>query len=99
MKATAAFLFVLSVLLRSSASVLAQESSATDIDQLKAQMRLQQKLLEKQQEQIQALESALAEQQRLLAKAVQGNAYGAMSVPATGYPATDRKAEVQTQDK
>jgi len=99
MKATAALLFVFFFLLTSSAVMLAQESSATDIDQLKAQMRLQQKLLEKQQEQIQALESALAEQQRMLTKVAQGNAYGALSAPVTGDPATDRNADVKTQDK
>jgi Na+-transporting NADH:ubiquinone oxidoreductase subunit NqrC len=67
MKATLAscwsFLFVFAVSMTCSVSVRAQESSVTDIDQLKAQMNSQQKLLEKQQAQIQALESALAEEQ------------------------------------
>jgi hypothetical protein len=105
MKATLAscwsFLFVFAVSMTCSVSVLAQESSATDIDQLKAQMNSQQKLLEKQQAQIQALESALAEEQGMLLNLVQGKPNAAMVVPAVGRSDADLKVQAQgvmTQD-
>ena len=95
--------FVVSVLMTSSVSVLAQEFSAPrDIEQLKAQINSQQKLLEKQQAHIEALESALAEQQRMLLNLDQGKANGAMLIPAGGSSDADLKAEAQgalMQDK
>jgi hypothetical protein len=100
MKATAAFLLASSVLATSSVSLRAQESSVTEIDQLKAQVNSQHEMLENQQARIQALESALAEQQRVLAKVLQSRANGTTPVPAVGQSAGDLKAEayaVQTQ--
>ena len=94
---------VFSVLMTSSVSVLAQEFLASrDIDQLKAQINSQQKLLENQQAHIEALESALAEQKRMLVNLDQGKANGAILVPAVGGSDTDLKAEAQgvlMQDK
>jgi hypothetical protein len=105
MKATLAScwscLFVFAVSMTCSVSARAQESSATDIDQLKAQMNSQQKLLEKQQAQIQALESALAEEQVMLLNLVQGKPKAAMVVPAVGSSDADLKVQAQgvmTQD-
>ena len=94
MKSIVPFLFLFAVLLATSLSVLAQSSPATtDIEQLKAQMNAQQKLLEKQQAHIQALESALAEQQKMLTNVVQGGANGsAMFVPAVEHSVTDLSA-------
>jgi len=87
-------LFLFSLLLTTSLAVLAQSSAGTtDIEQLKAQMNAQQKLLEKQQAHIQALESALSEQQKMLTNVVQGGANGsAMLVPAVGHSVTDLSA-------
>jgi septal ring factor EnvC (AmiA/AmiB activator) len=82
----AAFSSAFFVLITSSVSVLGQGSSMTDTDQLRAQMNSQQKLLEQQQARIQALESALAEQQRVLAKVLQSHANGAMPVPPWNTP-------------
>jgi hypothetical protein len=42
----------------------AQSSSVTEIDELKAEMKAQQKLLQEQQAEIQTLKSALATQRR-----------------------------------
>jgi len=96
------FFFLFAVLLAPSVSVLAQSSPATtDIDQLKAQMNAQQKLLEKQQAHIQALESALAEQQKMLTNVVQGAKGSATLVPAVEHSVTDLSAGangVQAQD-
>jgi hypothetical protein len=81
--------------------VLAQEFSAPDIDQLKVQVNSQQKLLEKQQARIDALERALAEQQRTLVNVVPGKAQKAMLVPAVASSDTDLQSEssgVLTQD-
>jgi hypothetical protein len=63
-------------------SMKAQSSSVTEIDELKAQMKAQQKLLEKQQAQIQTLESALATQQKMLAEVVHTGANGPALVPS-----------------
>jgi hypothetical protein len=96
-------LFVVSVLMTSSVSVLAQQFSAPrDIDQLEAQINSQQKLLEKQQAHIEALESALAEQKKMLLNLYQGKANGAMLVPGVVGSDADLKAEasgVLMQDK
>src|SRR5271165_6323816 len=94
MKSKVAMLFLLVFLLATSLAVIAQSSTATsDIEQLKVQMNAQQKLLEKQQTHIQALESALAEQQKMLTNVVQGGANGsAMLVPAVGHSVTDLSA-------
>ena len=95
MKSKVAMLFLLVFLLATSLAVIAQSSTATsDIEQLKVQMNAQQKLLEKQQAHIQALESALAEQQKMLTNVVQvGGANGsAMLVPAVGHSVTDLSA-------
>ena len=73
-------------------SVKAQSSSVTEIDELKAQMKAQQKLLEKQQAQIQTLESALATQQKMLAEVIHSGANGPALVPAVD-PGVDVKAE------
>jgi hypothetical protein len=89
------FLFVFSAQITWSVSVLAQELSAPDIDQLKAQMNSQQKLLEKQQARIEALESALAEQKRVLLDLDQGEANGGMRVPVVGTSDADLKAEAK----
>ena len=59
------------------------------MDELKAQLKAEQKLLEKQQAQIQALESALATQQRVLATV----AHEGVNSPAV-VPAVDRSVEV-----
>jgi hypothetical protein len=94
-------LFVFSASMRSSMYVLAQEFSAPDIDQLKVQVNSQQKLLEKQQARIDALERALAEQQRTLVNVVPGKAQKAMLVPAVASSDTDLQSEssgVLTQD-
>src|SRR5215469_13979026 len=84
MKATLAsclsYLIVVFISMASAVSVLAQEISASGIDQLKAQMNSQQKLIEKQQARIDALESALAEQHRILVNVIQAKAQGAMLV-------------------
>ena len=59
------------------------------MDELKAQLKAEQKLLEKQQAQIQALESTLATQQRVLATV----AHEGVNSPAV-VPAVDRSVEV-----
>jgi hypothetical protein len=100
MKATAAFLLVSSVLTTSSVSLRAQESSVTEIDKLKAQINSQHEMLENQQARIQALESALAEQQKVLVKVLRSHANGTAPARALGQSARDLKAEayaVQTQ--
>ena len=100
MKAPVTFFCIALVFMTPSASLLAQESSAANIDQLKAQMNSQQKVLEQQQAHIEALESALAEQKRMLVNVVQSNANGAILVPSVGHSVTDLKAEaygVETQ--
>ncbi len=68
------------------------QSSATEIDELKAEMSVQQKLLEKQQAHIEALESALAAQQKILVEVVHGGANGDRLVPAVD-PTVDPKVE------
>ena len=100
MKIIASFLSLFVVLLGTSVSVPAQASQAVDIEQLKAQMSAQQRLLEKQQAHIQVLESALAEQQKMLAKVVQASPDGAMAVEAVAHPVGHPRVEVdgvQTQ--
>jgi len=101
MKAKAAFLFVFAALTISSGPAPAQQSSESDIDQLKAKIDSQQKLLEEQQAQIRLLQANLAEQQKILAKVVQGNADEATLVPAVEHHLTESQAaasRAQTQD-
>jgi hypothetical protein len=89
------FLIVVSVSMTSSISVLGQETSASGIDQLKAQMNSQQTLIEKQQARIDALESALAEQHRILVNVIQAKAQGAVPVRAVVSSETDLRSENQ----
>jgi hypothetical protein len=79
MKIVKVLVIVLAVLMPLS---MKAQSSATEMDELKAQMRAQQKLLEKQQAQIQTLESALATQQKMLASVVQRGGNGPRLAPA-----------------
>jgi hypothetical protein len=74
----ASSLLLIAALLRSSIPVYAQTSQADDIEQLKAQMNVQQRLLEKQEAHIQALEAALSEQSKMLARVVQPSADAAV---------------------
>jgi hypothetical protein len=62
-------------------------SSTTEIEKLELIVAQQQRALEQQQTQILALQSALAEQQKILGNVVQGRTSGVTMVPAT-----DRKA-------
>jgi len=59
------FLFVFSILGMSAVPAFGQAFSAFDAEQLKAQVNSQQKMLQKQEAHIEALESTLAEQQRI----------------------------------
>jgi len=94
-------LLFVALLLASPLCVLAQTSSevpqsttaSSDIEQLKAQMNAQQKLLEKQQSHIQALESALAEQQQVILGVVQKGAGSAQYTPAV-----DRTVDLRAGD-
>jgi hypothetical protein len=72
------------------------------MDELKAQMKAQQKLLEKQQARIESLESALATQQKTLAEVAHSGASGPAMVPAVltavdGKPGVDGVAAPQNQ--
>src|SRR5271165_2574292 len=99
-KIIAPFLSLFVFSLGTSVSVPAQTLQASDIEQLKAQMSTQQRLLEKQQAQIQALESALAEQQKMLARMVQASPDGARVVEAVAHPVSHPRVEaygVRTQ--
>ena len=71
-------------------SMKAQSSSVTEMDELKAQLKAQQKLLERQQAEIQTLESALATQQKMLTAVAHDGAHAPTVVPAV-----DRSAEVK----
>src|SRR5271166_5747753 len=90
MKATNLLVIALAVAI--PLSMKAQSSSATEMDELKTQMKAQQKLLEKQQAQIQTLESALATQQKMLVEVTHSGAKGPALVPAV-----DRTAEVKAE--
>jgi hypothetical protein len=93
MKGTSVLVFALAVVM--PLSLKAQSSSAsleTEIDELKAQIKAQQKLLEKQQAQIQTLESALATQQKMLVEVTHSGANGSALVPAI-----DRTVEVKAE--
>ena len=68
-------------------SMKAQSSSETELDELKAQMKEQQKLLEKQQARIETLESALATQQKTLAEVAHSGTNGPAMVPAVAHTA------------
>jgi len=68
-------------------SMKAQSSSAGEMDELKAQMKAQQKLLEKQQARIETLESALATQQKMLTEVAHNGANGPALVPAVAHTA------------
>jgi len=52
------------------------------MDELKAQLKAQQKLLERQQAEIQTLESALATQQKMLTAVAHDGAHAPTVVPA-----------------
>jgi hypothetical protein len=73
-------------------SMKAQSSSANDMDELKAQVKAQQKLLEKQQAQIQNLESALATQQKMLLQVTHGGTH-----PPAVVPAVDGTVDLETR--
>lgn len=75
MNAIAVLLLVISMMCATSMDVSGQESSKSDIDQLKEQV-------EKQQARIQALESALAAQQQILMKIASANPEKAILSPA-----------------
>ena len=97
MKATNLLVIALAVAI--PLSMKAQSSSATEMDELKAQMKAQQKLLEKQQAQmqkqqaqIQTLESALATQQKMLTEVAHTGATGPALVPAV-----DRTVEAKAE--
>ena len=78
-------------------SLTAQTSSGTaEIDQLKLVVSEQQRALEQQQGQILALQSALAEQKKMLAKLVQGGTSSAPPVPAVG-PNAGSDGQAQSQ--
>jgi len=68
-------------------SMKAQSSTETELDELKAQMKAQQKLLEKQQARIETLESALATQQKTLAEVAHSGTNGPAMVPAVAHTA------------
>ena len=70
-----------------SLSMKAQSPSETELDELKAQMKEQQKLLEKQQARIETLESALATQQKTRAEVAHYGASGPAMVPAVAHTA------------
>jgi hypothetical protein len=74
-------LLVIALALVIPLSMKAQSASLTEIDGLKAQMKAQQKVLEKQQAQIQTLESALATQQKMLVEVIHSGAKGPALVP------------------
>lgn len=70
--------------------LLAQTSiEAAELEQLKSIVRSQQNLLGQQQAQIQALQSALAEQKHILVGIVQQRTQGAKQVPAMTEPNAD----------
>src|SRR5215469_1403792 len=87
------FLFVFSILVMSSVPAFGQAFSASDAEQLKAQVNSQQKMLQKQEAHIEAIESALAEQQRILAKLLEAKADGAVLLPAVERSATAVKPD------
>ncbi|HMD41430.1 MAG TPA: hypothetical protein VKH45_00020 [Candidatus Acidoferrum sp.] len=97
MKIILRFLSVFVVLLGTSLSDRAQTSQVNDVAQLKEQMSAQQTLLEKQQAHIQALESALAEQQKLLANLVDTNSQRPHVIEAVAHPVTGPRTVVYGQ--
>ena len=71
-KARAAIaIFALVFLMSCNLSKAQTSSGATEVDQLKSLLTAQQKTLEHQQAQIEALQQALAEQKEMLASALQ----------------------------
>jgi hypothetical protein len=96
-KVLVSFLLLLAVLLGTSVSASAQTSQAAHMEQLKGQMNAQQKLLEKQQAQIQALESALEQQRRMLAKAVQPGAE--VNAPVEAHTGHTEVKSVEARDQ
>ena len=79
------------VISASCLSALAQNSSSTeDIEKLKSIVGQQQKTLEQQQAQIVVLQSALAEQKRMLVDMAQGRTNGATDVEAFELARTSR---------
>lgn len=85
-------LLVVALVVLTPLSIKAQSSSETEMNELKAQLKAQQKLLEKQQAQIQALESALATQQKMLMEVSHCGA----NAPAV-VPELNRSVEVKVQ--
>ena len=81
MRTITATFFVSVALLAGSSSLAGQNSTnPTDFDQLKSQVAAQQRLLEQQQAHIQALESALADEHKMLVGVTHNG--NAMLVPA-----------------
>ena len=78
-------------------SAMAQNSNnSAEIENLKLIVDQQQKALEQQQAQIQALQSALTEQKKVLVSLVQGAASSDTANPPI-YPKTDNQLQVQNQ--
>ena len=79
----------------------AQTSSGTaEVDQLKSMVTAQQKTLEHQQSQIEALQKALAEQRALFEQALQENREGNPALLSTVYqPRTSEAAAMQAPEK
>ncbi|HEV3419449.1 MAG TPA: hypothetical protein VG075_04035, partial [Candidatus Acidoferrum sp.] len=78
-------------------SAMAQNSSnSAEIENLKLIVDQQQKALEQQQAQIQALQSALTEQKKMLASLVQGATSGETANPPI-YPKTDNHLLAQNE--
>jgi hypothetical protein len=97
MKPLVSVLALLWVLSAGCLSVMAQASNSTaDIEQLKLILSQQQKALEQQQAQIRALQSALAEQQKMLVDVVQGRASVSALVPAV-YRKSDDNLQAQSE--
>lgn len=97
MKPVVPVLTLLWILSLGCLSLTAQTSSGTaEIDQLKLVVSEQQRALEQQQGQILALQSALAEQKKMLAKLVQGGTSSAPPVPAVG-PNAGSDGQAQSQ--
>src|SRR6516225_5207846 len=85
-------LLVIALVVVIPVSMKAQSSSVSEIDELKAQMKAQQKLLREQQAEIQTLKSALATQQKMLVEVV----HSGQNLPAWA-PAVHRTVEVKTE--